>query len=610
MAKTTIELGVNVNSDTVEQAEAKTKSLKAQLREMKALLASGTLDEKSFQRLAAEAGELQDRIQDVSNTVRNLASDGKTLDGIVGVTEGIVGGFAAVQGITALVGEENEDLNKTIVKIQSSIALLNGLQAINNTLQQQSAAMLFLTNVQTKALAAGQTFLTLTTMKSVAATYALRAALIASGIGAIVVLVAALAGAFSDVGDEVKLSTEEIAKFNEKLSETSDLMMKDVDRSTEVYKAKLKLNGGTNQELIKQDIEALKQKQQILRDEAQYVKGTAIEKQAAIAKINEKGLELGRQITLKEIEIQQLAKDEADKLREKQAQANEKAKEERKREKDKELEEQKRINAEKERLEKEHQKKIQDIIFEAKRFIAMSLLNERDKEYKDLFDEYQKKLEIVKGNQEAELLLNEEWEIKRQEIQDKYLLIGAQKEKEIKTKQLEDEKTVADQKTKQLEAEQQAKISILNDTYNGINALGETLLGQQYKQTAIGKTLALAQIATDTAIAISSLVKNSEANPTNALTGGISGAVQFASGFARITAAILKAKSVLSGGNASAGGSSSSGGGQVNTLPSRPDAFIPQRETDNGVTRVYVLENDISTAQQRVARIKENATIE
>jgi len=265
MAKSKIELEVSISgTDSVEQAENKTKSLKAQLREMKTLLASGTLSTEEFEKLAQAAGELQDRIADVNSTVANLGSDSRRLEGLIGITEGIAGGFAAAQGVAALFGEENEDLQKTMVKLQASMSVVQGLTAINNALQKESAAMLLLSSIQTKALAAGQTFLSLTTMKSVAATYALRGALIATGIGAIVVLVAALAGAFSDVAESTNEATEAQKAFNDKAKELDNISVGAIKRETELNKLRLKLKGETNDKLIDEDIEFLKREQTYL----------------------------------------------------------------------------------------------------------------------------------------------------------------------------------------------------------------------------------------------------------------------------------------------------------------------------------------------------------
>jgi hypothetical protein len=109
------------------------------------------------------------------------------------------------------------------------------------------------------------------------------------------------------------------------------------------------------------------------------------------------------------------------------------------------------------------------------------------------------------------------------------------------------------------------------------------------------------------------LTKNSQANPTNAVTFGASGVAQFASGIVQITANMLKAKSILSsGGSASAGGgggSAPSMGGNVSSQPPRLDTFQSNRPAMSANQRVYVLEKDITDSQGRVARIRHNATL-
>jgi hypothetical protein len=61
------------------------------------------------------------------------------------------------------------------------------------------------------------------------------------------------------------------------------------------------------------------------------------------------------------------------------------------------------------------------------------------------------------------------------------------------------------------------------------------------------KGLTLAQIAIDTAAAISSLTRASEANPANPVTFGAAGVVQFATGLARILANIANARNLIKG---------------------------------------------------------------
>lgn len=147
MAKN-VQLTIDIKGDdSVAKASEATKSLKTQLKELKAELASGNLSGKEFDEASKKAGELQDRIGDVNQRVKNLSSDSKRLDGFVSLATGIAGGFAAAQGAMALFGSENEDLQKSLVKIQGAVALLNGVQAVANTLNKESAAS---TNLEIK----------------------------------------------------------------------------------------------------------------------------------------------------------------------------------------------------------------------------------------------------------------------------------------------------------------------------------------------------------------------------------------------------------------------------------------------------------------------------
>lgn len=70
--------------------------------------------------------------------------------------------------------------------------------------------------------------------------------------------------------------------------------------------------------------------------------------------------------------------------------------------------------------------------------------------------------------------------------------------------------------------------------------------GDQREFLAFQKGITLAQIAVDTAKAISSLTANSSANPANAVTFGAAGAAQFVSGLATILANVAQAKQLLS----------------------------------------------------------------
>ena len=137
-----------------DNTEKKAKSLTGQLRAMKQELAlleqEGKDGTAQFQNLAVAAGKLEDQIGDTRERVRVLSSDTFVFDAAIDATQTLAGAFSAVQGAVGLFAEDNEELQKTIAKTNSALALLNGLQQINAFVTGQSAAKLAIQNVLQK----------------------------------------------------------------------------------------------------------------------------------------------------------------------------------------------------------------------------------------------------------------------------------------------------------------------------------------------------------------------------------------------------------------------------------------------------------------------------
>jgi hypothetical protein len=98
--------------------------------------------------LRREAADTLDAINDLRSEVRNLASDSATLDGLLQAVTSIGAGMQVAQGTTALLGDESEDLNKILVQLQATMAVVSGLQQIQNALQADSSMMLFIKNAR------------------------------------------------------------------------------------------------------------------------------------------------------------------------------------------------------------------------------------------------------------------------------------------------------------------------------------------------------------------------------------------------------------------------------------------------------------------------------
>jgi hypothetical protein len=582
MAKTKIEVDLIIKGgESVEQVENKTKSLKAQLKEIKALLASGTLDNQTFNKLSREAGELQDRIGDVSARVKNLASDSKRLDALMSAAQGLVGGFAAVQGVAALLGDENEDLQKSMVKLQGAMSALAGIQAVANTLNKESALSTNLSgkanifnSIQLGVSSAAHYVYATAVGTSTGLTKAFRIALLATGVGAIIAGIVALAYAMDSMGDSTKDASEKLERMkkiredlqalDEKAYESRDANRKAAKNGTDALKRELDVlvaKGATEKEIY----EASRK----LKDKESKDIG---DKMGSLGET----VELRKQYLDKENEILVLDESYKKGIRDKAEADKKKADEEAK--KKRELDLQERIKRDQQALKDREQ------------------LAKNEKENTDSLAELDKEASDKEEQRKREdTAFNLAWDIE----QHKY---NKDQKKKLNAQELKDKQDV-----------ENAKVAIVNDSYLALNALGELALGQQFKNTNAGKALALAQIATDTALGFIQGLRIAQqsaiglSGPAAALTMP----VFYASQVAAVLGAANKAKALLGGGGgvSAPSGSGGGGGGSISSQPPRMDKFESNRPAMNPNQRVYVLEKDITDSQGRVARIRHNATL-
>jgi len=115
----------------LEVKESGFKSLKAQLREAQADVAALAdkfgASSKEATDAAKAAGILKDKIADAKDLTDAFNPDAKfnALSRSIG---GVLNGFQAYEGAMGLIGVESEDLQKTLLKVQSAMALSQGIQ--------------------------------------------------------------------------------------------------------------------------------------------------------------------------------------------------------------------------------------------------------------------------------------------------------------------------------------------------------------------------------------------------------------------------------------------------------------------------------------------------
>jgi hypothetical protein len=101
------------------------------------------------------AADLEKQLDETQKSVANLATKGKELQGALDIGTGVLGGYAAFQGVSALAGVESEKFEQTLIKLQAAQATLAGIQAIRNTLDKEGTAITAVKSVVEKAAAAG-----------------------------------------------------------------------------------------------------------------------------------------------------------------------------------------------------------------------------------------------------------------------------------------------------------------------------------------------------------------------------------------------------------------------------------------------------------------------
>ena len=155
--------GLDKIEQRFERIQNSTAPLKRKLRELQGIMDKMNLDGLAntdvFTRMAAEAASYKDAIGDTAQAVRLLSSDTATLDAGIEAFQGLAGAASIATGVMGMLGSENEDVQKAILKVQSAIGILNGVQAIANTLNKDSILMLKLTqfweaaNAETRVVA-------------------------------------------------------------------------------------------------------------------------------------------------------------------------------------------------------------------------------------------------------------------------------------------------------------------------------------------------------------------------------------------------------------------------------------------------------------------------
>ena len=245
MADTTKDILLRVKTET-DDANKDFKSLKDELRQIEKALNdmsnAGKAGSADFKVLQQRAGEVKDQIGDTKNAIKALSSDTFKLDAFAQGAQGIAGGFAAAQGAMALFGTENKAVEEAIKKTQGAMALLQGVTAITNILQKDSAfSLMFLGKAQKENAVA--------TNIATNATKGFSRALIATGIGAIIVLIGTLVAYWDDLKEAIGGVSQETENYIETAKKDTEEAEKKYNLTKDTENV-LKLQGKSQREIL------------------------------------------------------------------------------------------------------------------------------------------------------------------------------------------------------------------------------------------------------------------------------------------------------------------------------------------------------------------------
>jgi len=583
MAKQEVGLKIDVDVSSVGNMK---QQLRAATNELVAMNEKFGSSSKEATQAAQRVAKLKDAIGDAKALADTFNPDKKFV-ALGGAVQGAVAGFSALQGAMGLFGDESKEVEKMLLKVQSAMALQQGISGIFGSIDAFGQLAGKIKN------------------QVVAAFTTLRGAMMATGIGLITSAVAFLVTNF----DAVK---NKLGELFPALKGAGDLMDRLKQIAMGVGNAILQFLAAPISAIVKAIQGDFKGAFEALKNGVAFTKN----------------FRAGEQ---KEIKDQA---DEREKIRQEELKKEQEANK-------KKLEEQRRAAAElrKERMQAEMEY-TQWLKQERERQLKLTM-TDYEKELLEFDKKYKKQYEIAKKynldtKQLDELKFAEGLALVNKSTAEDIKITTDANAKKLgdfsamvpKMATMQTSLTVNQQTESNIrkgidEEELAAKQMMADQTAGILNGLANVLGAQ----TKAGKAAAIAAIVIEQAASISRVISNTAAANAKAvaaspLTGGmpfvalntVSAAVSIASSIANARKSIQQINS--NNQNVSGGG----GGGGISTAAPVAPALAPQvtatqvntaavNQMGNRAARAYVLNSDIQNENQRNAYIDRNASI-
>ena len=633
MAESNAVVGIEIKGNT--------KSLRTELKEAVQELArlqnSANASSKEIAEAAKRAGQLRDRIGDAKATVDAFNPDAK-FKAFGQTVVGIAGAFTAVQGALALVGVESEDVQKTLLKVQGALALSEGLNRVlelkdafsNLSIQVTNSSLFIKANSVVTAIAGKIMKVFAIEVETTSVAFkALKGAIIATGIGVLVIALGYAVEAFKDFATSAETARKAQEKFNNEAAEGAkrqrDFETKATEERGKQRIAEAKLAGASLQEIF--NLEDNNRKA-LVNSQKRYIDDLRKNNKSTVqAEIELKTLERQRELAKTDFLVGENDKRKAKYAQEQEARTKKLKEEAEKRQRLAEEEAQKSFDL---LVKKSGEIKLENQNISDTQ--AEKYLTDFEKEREAIEEDFNKKLEKRAIFGESTILIEEERRNKLAELQKRF------DEQDLTSRQETDEASVQSSNSTflnlQANARKEKELLQAKKEFRKAVQAQEIDIAMQFGsvlQQIAGKNkeLAIAGVVVEQGGAIakiimSTLEANAKSVAASPLTAGqpfvtlntIQGVLSVASAVAAGAQAIASINSADSGGTASTGASlPSSGGGSAPIAP----RFTPSAPTQldqtslnaigNVAARAYVVESDITGSQKRIRRIENSARI-
>lgn len=238
-----------------------TAELKANERALQDLKRAGLEESEAYQELFVSVAKAKDELKSFKKELATRGSGELFLNGAIQAAQTLAGVYGIAQGAAALFGDENEELQKTFVKLQAVLTILTSLEALNNAIKKESAlrtslnvALQKVSVVQTNLQAAAESKNIIVRYAAIAAQKTLNLVMSAAGgpilaiIGLIALMVLSLKSFASEAGKTAKSMQElnDLLEINSKLNEESAGA---IQQATDVAVAELKSRFASESEI-------------------------------------------------------------------------------------------------------------------------------------------------------------------------------------------------------------------------------------------------------------------------------------------------------------------------------------------------------------------------